>query len=74
MELNLILIFICASILNVHCYDIIQRQNDAINASYLEEVLDAQECDRQVKLIRRNALLLLQCELKYLPSICFVIT
>ncbi|XP_026732983.1 nose resistant to fluoxetine protein 6-like [Trichoplusia ni] len=60
MELNSILIFICASILNVNCYDIIQRQNDAINASYLEEVLDAQECDRQVKLIRGNALMLLQ--------------
>ncbi|XP_026732981.1 nose resistant to fluoxetine protein 6-like [Trichoplusia ni] len=60
MEVKLILAFLFVSFLSVNCFDLIERRNGAINASYLEEVIDAQECDRQVKVIRENALLLLQ--------------
>lgn len=62
MEFNLILIFLFVSFFNVNCVHVIERRNDAIDSSYLEEVLDAQECDRQVKVIRENSLLLLQCK------------
>lgn len=65
MEVKLILAFLFVSFLSVNCFDLIERRNGAINASYLEEVIDAQECDRQVKVIRENALLLLQCKWKY---------
>ncbi|CAH0581524.1 unnamed protein product [Chrysodeixis includens] len=60
MEFNLALVFLFLSVLNVNCFEVIGSRNTAIDTSYLEEVLDAEECDRQVKVIRRNALLLLQ--------------
>ncbi|XP_075974562.1 O-acyltransferase like protein-like [Anticarsia gemmatalis] len=37
-----------------------QRSNEAIDSVFLESVLDAEECDRQIRTIRRNVLIGLQ--------------
>ena len=40
------------------------RTHEAVDTSLLDNALDAEECQRQMRFIRRNAMLLLQCEYK----------
>lgn len=62
MEFIVFVVLLLVSFNYVNCSNKIGRLIEAIDSSYLEDVLDAQACQRQLEAIRINTPLLLQCE------------
>lgn len=61
-KVALVLFLISLINLNVCAREV---RNTAINETFLEEVIDAEECDRQISVIKANSMLLFQCKWNY---------
>lgn len=46
----------------VHSSNGVERRIGALDNQLYEDVLDAEQCDRQIQYIKNNTLLLLQCK------------